>query len=183
MPIVRFTDPREFIDELSSDKAFVARGLVRITKQYLPSGLSPTIRLVTVVAAAHVVDDIVRFEKYCGDLWDMPDSDKKVNETAERLCEQLEGEIKKLGLTVRPGLITDPEGPRFRLRFAFTAVVKFDGFIIGRADENVPGFTPFKAEGSFATREAAQDRADELNRHLGLSKEEALRIVGTAMAR
>lgn len=67
-------------------------------------------------------------------------------------------------------------------KVAFTAVVIPEGFIIGIAEEGVPGFTHDKREPMFPDWDAAHRRAEELNRSvLGLTDQEAYRIVGSSM--
>ncbi len=70
-------------------------------------------------------------------------------------------------------------------RFAFTAIVTGDGttdaFIIGRADEHVPGYTPCPEYGEFKSYDAAKAQADTLNRAVGLSPVDAWTIVASTM--
>jgi hypothetical protein len=65
------------------------------------------------------------------------------------------------------------------VRFAYTAIVEEAGYSVGRADENIPGYTPMCRK--FDTYQAAKVMADGLNADLGLSKRDALVIVMSTM--
>ncbi len=65
--------------------------------------------------------------------------------------------------------------------WAYTGVVAEQGYIIGRADRNVKGYTPVPAQGTFPSYDAAQERADKLNEARGMPRVEALKIVFTTM--
>lgn len=60
-------------------------------------------------------------------------------------------------------------------QYAFAAVYT------GRADEGESGYTPVPRFGSFKTFNEAANRADELNKELGLSIEQAAKIVCSTM--
>jgi hypothetical protein len=62
-------------------------------------------------------------------------------------------------------------------RHAYTAIVRVGGYVIGRADEGTPGYTPEPSFGTFTDYQKAKDRADKLNRALGLTEAEAMLIV------
>jgi hypothetical protein len=67
-------------------------------------------------------------------------------------------------------------------RMAYAALVGDGGYIIGRADENVDGYTPLdKTFGVFTTYEEARSKAAELNVALGLTPPEAAEIVLSTM--
>lgn len=68
-------------------------------------------------------------------------------------------------------------------RYAFAAVYTGPGTLcgIGRADEGESGYTPVPRFGSFKTFNEAANRADELNKELGLSIEQAAKIVCSTM--
>lgn len=69
-----------------------------------------------------------------------------------------------------------------RQRVAFTAVVHEGGaFIIGRADEGEQGYTPLPGFGKFKDFETAQERAEDLNKAVGLGPKTAAIIVGRTM--
>lgn len=74
---------------------------------------------------------------------------------------------------------------------AFTAVFAETGpttklhsknqYIIGRADLSDNGYTPCPIFGRFPSYEKASDYADGLNKALGLSVDDAARIIGSTM--
>jgi hypothetical protein len=68
-----------------------------------------------------------------------------------------------------------------RVRFAYTAFVGVGGYMIARADEDQAGYTPQDAFGAFSSYEAAKARANDLNKDLGLSFQEAYKIVTSSM--
>lgn len=61
--------------------------------------------------------------------------------------------------------------------YAFTAITTAGGYFIGRADVGTKGYTPIPSEGTFATYDAAADRAKVMNAESGMAPEEAIRIV------
>lgn len=69
-------------------------------------------------------------------------------------------------------------------RFAFTAVVRQDGIMIGRADEGTRGYTPMGECGAFETEGDARKVAADLNQRAGLDERTAaLIVVGTMHSR
>ncbi len=70
-------------------------------------------------------------------------------------------------------------------RCAFAAIPQPHGkspaYIIGRADEGVPGYSALAI--GFDDYESAQNHANLLNEDLGLSTQEAARIVASTMRR
>lgn len=71
--------------------------------------------------------------------------------------------------------------PKLVGKYAYTAVVESSGFIIGRADYGVGGYTPMRRHPVFPAWDAAKKFADELNEREGLTREEALEIVFNTM--
>lgn len=65
-------------------------------------------------------------------------------------------------------------------RYAFAAVVAQGGWQLGVAVENEPGYAPIDGK-SFAQQAEAKQWADGLNRHIGLSDEDAMNIIITTM--
>jgi len=69
-------------------------------------------------------------------------------------------------------------------KHAFTAIVVPEGFIIGRADYGIRGYTPIRVGGfdfDFKTWDDAKKFADEQNQSIGLTKEQAMEIVFNTM--
>jgi hypothetical protein len=106
-PGVIFTEPNEFVAEISRDHArgLVERGIVRVTKVGRPA-MSGTITRVTVEAAAIVDSRCVRLRCVCGDLWGLGD-DEQVQLRATELVRELENELVDAGLEPRAGLYDD----------------------------------------------------------------------------
>ncbi len=68
-----------------------------------------------------------------------------------------------------------------RVRFAYTTIVARHGYIIARADEDQPGYTPQEVFGTSSTLELAKVRAKRLNDDLGLGEKEAYFIVASSL--
>ncbi len=106
-PGVVFTEPNEFVAEISRDHArgLVERGIVRVTKVGRPA-MNGTITRVTVEVAAIVDSRCVRLRCPCGDLWGM-DGDDQVRRRASELLRELESQLLDGGLELRAGLYDD----------------------------------------------------------------------------
>jgi hypothetical protein len=106
-PGVMFTEPNEFVAEISRDHArgLVERGIVRVTKVGRPA-MNGTITRVTVEAAAIVDSRCVRLRCVCGDLWGL-DGDEQVQSRASELVRELEGQLLDAGLEPRAGVYDD----------------------------------------------------------------------------
>ncbi|ARJ65966.1 hypothetical protein WV31_10030 [Magnetospirillum sp. ME-1] len=66
-------------------------------------------------------------------------------------------------------------------RIAFTAVVGEDGFGLGVALEGEPGYWPIPEHLATGDWEEMNRAAGAINRHLGLSDDDAIRIVTSSM--
>jgi hypothetical protein len=106
-PGVMFTEPNEFVAEISRDHArgLVERGIVRVNKVGRLA-MNGTITRVTVEAAAIVDTRCVRLRCVCGDLWGL-DGDEQVQQRASELVRELESEPLDIGLEPRAGLYDD----------------------------------------------------------------------------
>ena len=108
MGTVRFSDPREFVEELGIDAVKVDRGLVRLTGLYQPTAFSPNVTNYSILATARVGKDILRLEHYCGQLWNInTESDEKVRKKGENTKEFLELACKGLELDIRAGVLEE----------------------------------------------------------------------------
>jgi hypothetical protein len=65
-------------------------------------------------------------------------------------------------------------------RYAFAAVIQKDGWQLGVAVENEPGYSPVDGK-TFTLQAEAKQWAEGLNKHIGLSDEDALSIIITTM--
>jgi hypothetical protein len=106
--IVRFTDVGEYVDELDRDPFAVARRVVRLTKKARATELGIT--AVSVVSTAKVLSeaagtrdyDLVRFERYVGDLWGHT-RDDEVQQRASELVAELEVKLVERGFKIAAG--------------------------------------------------------------------------------
>ncbi len=73
-----------------------------LTQQVVCSKSLP-IKYLSVIGTAQVLNNVVRLDRYCGELWGIPDPDSKTYTKAQEAMEQLEEEIKSLKLEVRAG--------------------------------------------------------------------------------
>jgi len=115
--IVKFNQVEEFCDELRKEKDNIERRIVRLTNLYIPSKLSANIRHAKVLATflvgafpgavPPVQPQIVRLERYCGDIWEPGGTDKRALEKAEEVSKKIEAVCQELGLEVRLGVIED----------------------------------------------------------------------------
>ena len=106
-PGVMFTEPNEFVAEISRDHArgLVERRIVRVTKVGRPA-MNGTITRVTVEVAAIVDSRCVRLRCVCGDLWGFED-DEQVQQRATELVRERESQLLDAGLEPRAGLYDD----------------------------------------------------------------------------
>lgn len=105
MATVKFNDVDEFCEELARDGP--DRDIVRLTYLFKTSRLSPNIRHVLVVATCTVQGQIVRLERYVGDVWGLSATDEEVMEKALQTKNRLHERCKKLNLNVRAGVLED----------------------------------------------------------------------------
>ena len=106
MATVKFTDAAEFTAELGKDWGLVERAIVRLTTVTRPAREVdiPELRHVSVVATALVDGRIVRLDRYCGQLWGVPEGDKQVLELAGQVQRLIEEFCVEAGLEVRAGV-------------------------------------------------------------------------------
>ena len=100
--VARFTDPREFVEELARDVDIVERKIVRVSKVARPA-MEGTVTRVSVNAGAIVADRPVILETLIGDLWGFAD-DAKVQAAATAAVDELEHALQAIGLQVRAGM-------------------------------------------------------------------------------
>jgi len=111
MILVNFTDVEEFECELR--QRCPDDRILRVTNEWIPSKMTPTIRH-WIVRAAYVRDgQIVRFNKYCGDDWgrEFPETDK-VRQRAKEIIERLTKCAQALAIDVRAGVLEDSTTPK-----------------------------------------------------------------------
>jgi hypothetical protein len=101
--VARFTDPREFVQDLARDVDLVERRIVRLSKVARPA-MQGTATRVSVNAGAIVADRPVILETLIGDLWGSPE-DAKVQAAATAAIDELEQALQAIGLHVRAGML------------------------------------------------------------------------------
>jgi len=105
---VTFNQVGEFIDELEKDAGKVERNLVRCTKLFEPSRLSPTIRLVSIFSTYSVAGQVITLTRYCGDIWGINrEKDNEVIAKADAYLKSIEKACKHLKLEVRAGMLEE----------------------------------------------------------------------------
>ncbi len=101
--VARFTDPREFIEDLARDIDLVERKNVRVSKIARPARQGAVTRVI-VTAGAIVADRPVILQTLIGDLWGSPE-DAKVQAAATAAVDEFEQALQAIGLEVRAGML------------------------------------------------------------------------------
>jgi len=106
MAIVKFNVTDEFIDELK--KCRLEAPIVRLTNLYKPIPNLGPIRALLVVATTKASNgDIIRLERYCGQIWDIETQDKDTLARADEIHNKIENACEGLGIEVRAGIIEE----------------------------------------------------------------------------
>lgn len=103
---LQFSHPQEFLAELHRDRAWVHRGIVRLTRLYRPVESDPCQEL-SVLAGYLVATEggtwqLVEVRRVCGPIWSLG-HDGDTEQLAERTIAELEQAIADLHLECRPG--------------------------------------------------------------------------------
>lgn len=107
MAIVKFNVASEFTEELEKDRDQVDRHIVRVTRKFTHSKDISPLRYLSLVATAKVNGDIIRLEKYLGEVWGLESGDQSTFTRADQVQKQLEGWLEMKGLTVRAGILEE----------------------------------------------------------------------------
>lgn len=117
---VKFTSVEEFCDELRKEKGNIERRIVRVTNLYTQSKMAASIKHVQVISTFLVCafpsalpaagPNIVRLERYCGDIWGIGNQDQPVLERAAQVTKKIEDVCQELSLEIRPGVIESEGG-------------------------------------------------------------------------
>lgn len=75
---VKFSNVEEFVQDLATYNQGVSKN-IRCTTQYRP-GLIPQMKLVSVIAACRVGDELIELEQFCGEI---VGDDQQVSERAK----------------------------------------------------------------------------------------------------
>lgn len=119
--MVKFNDLVEFLEEIG--KTLPASKIVRVTNLYTASSISPSIKLLSVVATARVEflqesggtrEEIIRLDRFVGDFWalEKPTESEAATqrillEKAKAIQQKIEEYCTKIGLEVRAGIYDD----------------------------------------------------------------------------
>jgi len=112
MPIVKFTSPSEFIDELKKEFPDLKAGpipvftVLRLTT--LTTQTQTPVRSLTIVATIRShsePDTIIRLERFCGMVWNMEEADKPVFAKADEIYMQIRQACGELGIELRAGML------------------------------------------------------------------------------
>jgi hypothetical protein len=110
MITVKFNEPDEFIQELQKDypDRYGGRPIIRLTGLIKNARLLPIRHLYLAASIINPRDQIVKLEKYCGDLWG---SNTKSDQDSRARYDELYGMVKKaaedLNLEVRGGVFEE----------------------------------------------------------------------------
>jgi hypothetical protein len=104
--IVRFSDTEEFLEELKHE---VAEGgpvgrLVRVTLMRSATSHVPIQRLAVVATFRSVREEVVRLERYCGDLWDVT-ADEETWARGKLMRDRVLEGADELAVDVRSGML------------------------------------------------------------------------------
>jgi len=103
---VKFNMVKEFCEEILNDKDNIDRKIVRVTKSFTPSRMSPNIHIVSLLAGYSVSNQLVYLNRYCGEIWGInTESDKKIADKAEVGIDEITSVCLEAGLEIRAGLL------------------------------------------------------------------------------
>ena len=113
MITVKFNQVSEFLDELKLERERKrVVGPIRLTTLYSRDKNITSVRLLTVLATAVVDVDgckqIIRLERFCGDLWGRGDLDNKTYENQRKIYKEIEEKAQELNLEIRAGVYEAP---------------------------------------------------------------------------
>ncbi len=109
MATVKFNNVDEFIEELNTEFGFNETasmpifGIVRVTNQFVSTNVGPLQHLFVLATFKSGVD-IVRLDRFVGDIWKHEGQDKPVYERAEEVRQKIVQACAELKLEVRAGL-------------------------------------------------------------------------------
>ena len=106
MTLVKFSFQDEYIDELK--KAKLEQPIVRLTNLQRHSEKIAPLRHLQVISTAKAANgDIIRLERYCGQLWGIDREDKEVWERAELVHKEIKEACEALRLEIRAGIFEE----------------------------------------------------------------------------
>ncbi len=106
MPIVKFNSVEEYLEELRKEYS-EETDIVRVTRETRISS-NMAISHLTVISTARSTshpEDIIRLERYCGQLCGHGTIDDKTYEIADNATKALQAACEELALEVRAGVL------------------------------------------------------------------------------
>ena len=106
MATIKFSFQDEYLEELK--KAKLEQPVVRLTNlQRLSEKFAPLRHLQVISTAKAANGDIIRLERYCGQLWGIEREDKEVWGRAEQVHKEIKEACDFLKLEVRAGIFEE----------------------------------------------------------------------------
>ncbi|MBA7520395.1 hypothetical protein ES705_12491 [subsurface metagenome] len=106
MTIIRFSFQDEYINELK--KAKLEQPIVRLTNLKRPNEKIAPLHSLCVVSTAKAANgDIIKLERYCGQLWGIERDDEKVWKQAASVHSDIQEACLALKLEVRAGILEE----------------------------------------------------------------------------
>lgn len=100
---VKFNATEEYVNELEKNAPVVHRKIVRVTKRAQITNMYPIQRMY--VTATYVAEgDIIRLDRYVGDLQGDKRTDDALYRKADAIINSIEKASKELGLEPRAGM-------------------------------------------------------------------------------
>jgi len=103
MAIIKFNVADEFIDELG--KCCLEAPVVRLTNLFRAEPKLPIKNLFVIATTKASNGDIIRLEKFCGQVWGVEEQDRKTLEKAEQIHDKIQKACEQLKMEVRAGVI------------------------------------------------------------------------------
>jgi len=104
---VRFNATDEYIDEMKKNVERMPVKILRITKR---ARLIPGAERMFITATHRIEDEIIRLDRYVGELRGAKMDDAPTYRKAEAIMNSLEKTAKELGLEVRAGMYDETTG-------------------------------------------------------------------------
>lgn len=99
--IVKFNSTEEYIDELRKNASSIKNNILRITKRAQFTSIS---RRLFITATYIIGDEIIRLDRYVGDLVGEKQADNALYRQADAIMNSIEKTAKELKIDSRAGL-------------------------------------------------------------------------------
>lgn len=104
---VKFHSTEEYNEEMVKNAPEIHRNIVRVTKRARFSG---TLQRLYITATHRVGDEIIRLDRYVGELQQEKKADDALYRKADAIMNALEKTAKQAGLETRAGMYDDING-------------------------------------------------------------------------